>query len=56
VHLGIDFDGTVTNAPAMQQRYARERWGIELADHEVMRAGAEPVVGATRYREMGDAL
>ncbi len=56
MHLGIDFDGTITDAPAMQQRYALDRWGIELADHELMRAGALPIVAEERYRQMGDAL
>ena len=55
MHLGIDFDGTITDAPGMRQRYARERWEIELAAHEVMRAGAVPIVGEDRYRQMSIA-
>ena len=55
MHLGIDFDGTITDAPGMRQRYARERWEIELAAHEVMRSGAVPIVGEERYRQMSIA-
>ena len=55
MHLGIDFDGTITDAPAMRQRYARERWEIDLAAHEVMRAGAVPLIGEARYRQMSIA-
>lgn len=55
MHLGIDFDGTITDAPGMRQRYARERWDIELAAHQVMRAAAVPIVGEERYRQMSIA-
>lgn len=56
MRLGIDFDGTITNAAAMQRAYARKRWGVALGELEVMRAGAVPILGAERYRAMGDAL
>lgn len=55
MHLGIDFDGTITDAPGMRQRYARERWDVELAAHEVMRDGAVPIIGDERYRQMSVA-
>lgn len=56
MRLGIDFDGTVTDAPGMQRAYAARRWGVELSDLQVMRAGAVPVLGEERYAQMGDAL
>ncbi len=49
MHLGIDFAGTITDAPGVRQRYARERWDIELDAHEVMRDGAVPLRGEARY-------
>ena len=54
MHLGIDFDGTVTDAAGMQRAYAAKRWGIELDERQVMRAGAVPVLGAERYGAMGE--
>jgi uncharacterized HAD superfamily protein len=56
MRLGIDFDGTVTDAPGMQRAYAVRRWGVELSELQVMRAGAVPVLGEERYASMGDAL
>lgn len=56
MRLGIDFDGTVTDAPGMQRAYAAERWGVELSELQVMRAGAVPILGEARYASMGDAL
>jgi uncharacterized HAD superfamily protein len=56
MRLGIDFDGTITDAAAMQRAYARKRWDVELGELEVMRGGAVPILGADRYRAMGDAL
>lgn len=56
MRLGIDFDGTVTDAPGMQRAYAARRWGVELSELQVMRAGAGPVLGEDRYARMGDAL
>ena len=56
MHLGIDFDGTVTAAAGMQRAYAAKRWGVELDERQVMRAGAVPVLGAERYGAMGEAL
>jgi hypothetical protein len=55
VHPGIDFDGTITDAPGMRQRYARERCEIDLAAHEVMREGAVPIVGKERCCPMSIA-
>jgi hypothetical protein len=52
VHLGISFDGTTTNVPAMGQRYAWERREIDLAAHEVIRASDVPLIGETSYRQM----
>ncbi len=56
MRLGIDFDGTVTDAPGMQRAYAAKRWGVELSEQQVMRAGAVPILGEERYNAMGDAL
>jgi hypothetical protein len=53
MHLGIDFDGTITNVAALQRTYVARRWGIELEPHQVMRAGAAPVIGEDRYNAMG---
>jgi len=56
MRLGIDFDGTVTDAAGMQRRYAARRWDVQLTEHQVMRAGATPIIGAERYQQMGDAI
>jgi hypothetical protein len=53
MHLGIDFDGTITDVAALQRAYVARRWGIELEPHQVMRGGAAPVIGEDRYNTMG---
>lgn len=53
MHLGIDFDGTITDATGLRQRYAQERWAVELAAHEVMREGAVPTPKTAICRALG---